>query len=189
MGSLFSWTIEKETMALFLLFLTLIMSQLNHGELIANASFGATSSCTIEWVIQASCGIVVPAVSEALQAWVDVNSCGTSPRGEECNEISADFGQLYSLRGIEIVFDGGFVSNFQFKMINHGNFCTVRGRGYTTKAEVTDEDFNYCTLQWLMNASTMTTLYGFSQRTDVSKCMELQEAYCQENMQGITRME
>ena len=140
-------------------------------------------------MIGASCSVVVPAITEAIQTWQEVNSCGTSPRGETCTTVSSDHAQQYSLRGVEITFDGGFVSSFLFRMISHDNSCTVRAHGFTTKEEVTDPDFNYCTLQYIMNTSTMTALYGYSQLTDPGMCNELLDVYCEDNLVGIERME
>merc|ERR1712038_26335 len=126
----------------------------------AQATFNdATSYCTIDWSVRASCGIVVPAISQSMQDWIEIDSCGSSPRGEECQYVSQDFDQIYSVRAIHIILDG-FESNFQFLMTVEGDsVCQIRARGFTTKEEVTDPDFNYCTLQWIMQHSNLATLY------------------------------
>merc|ERR1719228_720361 len=91
-----------------------------------------------------------------------------------------------SIRGIRMTFTSGFVSDFGFVVYgggqNIGDTCHVRAKGFTTKDTITDPGFNYCSLQWMMTESKLTTLYGYSMGTESKMCPEMMEAVCSDNM-------
>jgi len=141
-----------------------------------------TSHCRIEWEFAQSCGKILAPITTALNNWMYVNQCGFSPRGETCEYIANDYDHGYSQRGVNITFDGGFVSDVGFVIFPSNDYCKIVGDAFTTKEEVTDPDFNYCTLDWVLINSRLTALYGFIQNTSDGMCMELQDADCTDNL-------
>jgi len=146
-----------------------------------------SSHCRIEWEFAQSCGEIVTPLTNAIQNWIWVNQCGFSPRGEICEFISEDYDQQYSLRGVNMTFDGGFVSDIGFVIFPSSDYCKVVGDAFTTKQEVTDPDFNYCTLDWILMDSRLTSLYGFIQNTSDGMCEELKLADCSDNLDLLAR--
>jgi len=128
---------------------------------------------------------VITPLSEAIQNWMFVNQCGFSPAGETCEYVSEDLDD-YSVRGIRMTFTSGFVSDFGFVVYGGGqtigDTCHVRAKGFTTKDVITDLGFNYCSLQWMMTDSKLTTLYGYSMGTESKMCPEMMDAVCSDNM-------
>merc|ERR1712002_403352 len=151
-----------------------------------------TSWCRIEWEFPLGCGDLMDPITNALQNWMYVNQCGFSPRGETCDYIHEDYpvGSAiipYAKRGVNITFDGGFVSDIGFVIYVSNDYCKVTGDAFTTKLDVTDPDFNYCTLDWIMMDSRLTALYGFIQNTSDGMCPEIREADCTDNLDLLAR--
>jgi len=147
-----------------------------------------TSYCKIEWDITSQeCSELNDPIGNAIHNWMFVNQCGFSPRGETCQFVHEDDPKVWSKRGVDITFDGGFVSDIGFVMYPMDGFCRITGDAFTTKQDVTDPDFNYCTLNWIMMDSRITSLYGYRQNATATMCPEMNLADCRDNVDLLAR--
>jgi len=131
--------------------------------------------CNIDWTFPRECGQVASALAYGVGTWMRENECGSSPAGETCTFINNESdGRGATMTGLKVQFPGDQESDYLFRMIQQNGYCSVRGHGHTTY----DLGLIYCIMQTMMNYSQLTSLYSFTQTTNLSMCPEWPNVYC-----------